>query len=414
MKSYFTHLVGAVIFLGLASSARPTQAQTYQTVALTGFTADVIANGPAANLPASSTTDDVDGVDNYFNSQDYYDDAIGIPDNGTIKNAITGGPSVYQLASLSANNSLRLFDVASGTLTFATPTAALEVYILGTSGSGNSTVDMTVNYADGTSTTFTDQSYPDWYTPSTTQNAFGAYSRVNGSGDFDTHTDGAPFLDQVKLTIPTARQNSPITSITFAKASSEGVLNVMAVSIRVATPTPAATPLPVQLASFAARRSSPTMVALTWTTASEVNNAGFAVQRSADGSAWVELAFVPGAGSSTQPHTYAYTETTVSTSAWYYRLRQVDQDGTSTYSPVQVVPGYEGAPLALTLYPNPTARGLVQVRNADPAAPLRLLDVRGYLLHELPAGTTSLDTRDLPTGLYLLRSGQLTQRLLVQ
>lgn len=76
-------------------------------------------------------------------------------------------------------------------------------------------------------------------------------------------------------------------------------------------------------------------VRLDWQTSSEVNNYGFYVQRKrhAD-STWTELAgsFTPGAGTTTEPHAYAFVDSTVPGGEWKYRIRQVDLSGTIHYS----------------------------------------------------------------------------------
>ena len=241
----------ALLILLLRGNILTAQAQiTYSPVPLaaSSFTADIVANGATANPATSSTTADADGAGYYLISQDFYTATTphtsGIPNNGAIPNTLAGPSALtYQLASLSGNNALRLPGVATGTVTFATPSAASEVYVLGISGSGASTVDMTVTYTDGTSTPFPAQTYPDWYATSATQNVFGASGRASATIPVSAATaaNTAPFLSQVKLTIPASKVTSPIARISFAQNAGSGVLNIMAVSRGVA-PICAATP----------------------------------------------------------------------------------------------------------------------------------------------------------------------------
>ena len=112
------------------------------------------------------------------------------------------------------------------------------------------------------------------------------------------------------------------------------------------------TPLPVELTSFQATIAGPA-ISLTWSTASEKNNAGFEVQRSANGEAFAKLAWVPGAGTSQMARSYSYRDAAPLAAVSYYRLKQVDTDGVTSYSPVQTIT--RTAPTALTAYPNPTA-----------------------------------------------------------
>lgn len=116
------------------------------------------------------------------------------------------------------------------------------------------------------------------------------------------------------------------------------------------------TPLPVQLTAFAGIKQGADGL-LSWQTASELNSAYFELQASADGSTWQVLTKVAGAGTGTTAHTYAFIDKQIArygVSLVYYRLRQVDLDGTATFSPVRTL-----APDALAwsvgAYPNPFA-----------------------------------------------------------
>ena len=141
--------------------------------------------------------------------------------------------------------------------------------------------------------------------------------------------------------------------------------------------------LPVQLVAFAAAAAPNRRVQLTWTTASELNNAYFEVQHSPDGAAFTAVSQVQGHGTSAQATTYAYTDAAPGISAThYYRLRQVDLDGTSTFSPVRVVTLAAGSSaVQLAVAPNPTSPASlrVQVQYADETAAPAVLTVRNLL-----------------------------------
>lgn len=112
------------------------------------------------------------------------------------------------------------------------------------------------------------------------------------------------------------------------------------------------TPLPVTLTRFEARRTGPRTVQLSWQTAQEYQNAHFEVEKSPDGRAFRTCGQVAGHGTSTAPRRYELTDAQAPAAA-YYRLRQVDLDGTTTLGPVVFV----AAPttdLTSLLYPNPT------------------------------------------------------------
>ncbi|WP_162428172.1 T9SS type A sorting domain-containing protein [Pontibacter pudoricolor] len=91
------------------------------------------------------------------------------------------------------------------------------------------------------------------------------------------------------------------------------------------------TPLPVELVSFKAKSEQNTTI-LTWVTASEKNNDRFEVERSQDGKHFSKIGEVAGNGNSNRKLNYSYTDTRTATGVNYYRLRQVDYDGTAEFS----------------------------------------------------------------------------------
>ena len=148
-------------------------------------------------------------------------------------------------------------------------------------------------------------------------------------------------------------------------------------------------PLPVELAAFSAQTSE-SAVHLTWRTASEMNNAGFEVERKqGGGSAWKKVGFVEDTGTTGDSQNYAFTDADPSYGAdsLRYRLRQVDLDGTSTLTDPVVVKRKVDRLELRGAFPNP-AREQVTVRFAVPErqeATLRLYDVMGREVRTLAA-----------------------------
>jgi photosystem II stability/assembly factor-like uncharacterized protein len=96
----------------------------------------------------------------------------------------------------------------------------------------------------------------------------------------------------------------------------------------------ATSPLPVQLIKFTANAQDGAVI-LQWSTASEVNNYGFEIQQSLEQKGAYETipgSFVKGNGTTIQEHSYRYTIVSPPRGLWYYRLRQIDLDGTVAYS----------------------------------------------------------------------------------
>lgn len=116
-------------------------------------------------------------------------------------------------------------------------------------------------------------------------------------------------------------------------------------------------PFPVELLAFEARRVDEDLVQLSWETANEQNNLGFEVEISPEGVEFTAIGFVEGAGNSDTE--LAYTFPHLNREGAYYRLRQVDYDGSFTFSPIRYVAGAV-APGKLDVYPNPTT-GMVTI-----------------------------------------------------
>ncbi len=219
-------------------SASAMMGQNFQTMPVSsGYTADVIANGIGSSM--ISTTTDVDGVSYNFVSRDFQLTATstpityGIPTNGTINSVVASTPGLsFQLGDLSGNNSLRINTNAvgsnSGTLVFSNPVAAFKLYMLSTSGSGSSTVTITVNFTDNTTQVFTGQSISDWYGGNNF--AIQGIGRILRTSDSLEPNSTNPRLYQNVLTIDPANQAKPIQSVTVTKTNSAGVVNVFAFS----------------------------------------------------------------------------------------------------------------------------------------------------------------------------------------
>ncbi|MGI4737544.1 MAG: PA14 domain-containing protein, partial [Janthinobacterium lividum] len=117
------------------------------------------------------------------------------------------------------------------------------------------------------------------------------------------------------------------------------------------------TPLPVVLTSFTAVAEGPQAAHLRWTTASELHSDHVEVERSRDGVAFERIGRVVAAGTTLATHAYSFVDALAATPAGgavYYRLRQVDLDGSATYSPVQTVDFAASGNTMLVFYPNPT------------------------------------------------------------
>ncbi|TAE11869.1 MAG: choice-of-anchor D domain-containing protein [Bacteroidetes bacterium] len=170
-------------------------------------------------------------------------------------------------------------------------------------------------------------------------------------------------------------------------------------------------PLPITLLGLKGRRveglrgERTEEVRLEWATASEINNKGFEVEMSDNGLAYKKIAFVEGKGNSLTSNIYQLT--TIQPNDGYYRLKQIDFDGTFTYSPVVFVEGVAGK---VVVYPNPSNGAFAILVGKDKLdLPARLLNAQGTVVATSVATgqlgeATKVVTTGLPAGVYFLHT----------
>lgn len=177
-------------------------------------------------------------------------------------------------------------------------------------------------------------------------------------------------------------------------------------------------PLPVKLTDFTATLLSggTPEAELNWATTFEQNNHYFLIQRSADGQHFSVIDTVA-ATNAENGSSYTYTDQHPLTGADYYRLAQVDLDGTTNYSEIREVfvqqqASTGAAVTGMSLSPNP-ADALVYLQLGDGVSgsvEVRLLDVQGRTLRnwvfQKPEGSwsQSLDVSGLPSGSYFIQA----------
>ena len=171
-------------------------------------------------------------------------------------------------------------------------------------------------------------------------------------------------------------------------------------------------PVPVELTSFAASLVE-NKVTLNWTTKSELNNQGFDIERKTQSSEWTKIGFVLGRGTTTETNSYSFIDNSISSKIYYYRLKQLNFNGTFEYSDVVEVDINAAAEFSLNQnYPNPfnpstkISFTLPQNTNVKLSVFNMLGEKVGELLNEVKnAGTydVSFNGSELTSGMYIYR-----------
>ncbi|HSD62140.1 MAG TPA: PQQ-dependent sugar dehydrogenase [Ignavibacteriaceae bacterium] len=175
------------------------------------------------------------------------------------------------------------------------------------------------------------------------------------------------------------------------------------------------TEVPVELLSFTANASD-NKVTLNWNTATEKNNKGFAVERELDDN-WAQIGFVQGYGTTAKKHYYSFIDDFTNKpyhGAVYYRLKQIDYDGSYKYSgPVMVNLDIKSQGYYLDQnYPNPFNPGTTIRFNIpeESKVQIQVVNVLGRVVADLSDAVMSAGTyekiwnaSEFASGVYYLK-----------
>jgi hypothetical protein len=170
--------------------------------------------------------------------------------------------------------------------------------------------------------------------------------------------------------------------------------------------------VPVELVSFTAKGLTDGVI-LEWSTASELNNLGFEIQHRV-GTAYQYIDFVDGYGTTLEPQFYSYQVTDLDHGSHAFRLKQIDFDGTFSFSPlVEAVVGLPGAYHLTAVQPNPfnqETQFALSVAKGQRVV-IGLYDLSGRRVAELFKGpmeanetnSLTISSEGIPSGTYLLK-----------
>jgi hypothetical protein len=171
-------------------------------------------------------------------------------------------------------------------------------------------------------------------------------------------------------------------------------------------------PLRIELLSFVAEKKEKS-VKLDWTTATEFNNDYFELEKSTDAINFQAFAKIKGAGFSNQLVNYSHEDLHPLTGTSYYRLKQVDFDGSFTYSSIRVV--HLSTNIKFSIYPNPN-QGTFTIQTSKDGV-FELSDVTGKVINTYTLTNPQQTVNEnLPVGMYFVREKQsgVMQKLVVQ
>jgi len=161
------------------------------------------------------------------------------------------------------------------------------------------------------------------------------------------------------------------------------------------------TALPVELISFSAKKMERSVM-LNWATASEINNDGFAIQRSRDGINFEEIGWENGSGDSDSYRQYDFEDfESKANGIYYYRLKQIDFDGKYEYSTVAAVSFAKEN--EINIFPNPV-RENIQIAGME-SGQFLILDYLGKVVKEGNFNSPEINISELPVGIYFVKIG---------
>jgi Secretion system C-terminal sorting domain len=235
----------------------------------------------------------------------------------------------------------------------------------------------------------------------------GKIALVNGTAMIDNTTIVVDKIGYGSANNGEGTVTAALSTTTAARRNGNGVIDTdnNTSDFTIGTPNPTSCPvLPVELTSFTAK-SSNSKTNLYWQTASEKNNSHFAIERSNDGDVFSKIGEVKGNGNSTITQNYQYTDVTPTKGINYYRLRQVDFDGTESVSKTVSVNFDSKVQNKVKVYPTLVLNAVNVELSDDSKAEIAVRDLTGRVIltqNTEGVSNTTLNLGALSSGLYIL------------
>jgi len=165
--------------------------------------------------------------------------------------------------------------------------------------------------------------------------------------------------------------------------------------------TPITSLLPIEWLSFTALAEDNERVLLSWQTLTEINNDFFTVERSKDGTNWESIGKVNAGNANSQVQTYQLSDEQPLHGRAYYRIKQTDLNGESSYSSVESV--FIHPPHTLTVYPNPASKQITLLTySSTPKGRFTIYNVKGKVKKDIfiTENEQQIDISSLSAGIY--------------
>lgn len=179
--------------------------------------------------------------------------------------------------------------------------------------------------------------------------------------------------------------------------------------------------LPVNLVSFTAENAIDHAL-LTWLTASESFNKGFEIERSNDALTWERIGYVGSLsqnGTSDETLQYSFKDLAIMKGHNYYRLKQIDLDGTFGYSPIRVVLSDKEKAGQVMIFPNPTT-DYVTLAELSGNEKIHMYDAQGRKIKSVQStgSTTDISMDGVKEGMYFIHviqeNGEITYHKIIK
>lgn len=303
-------------------------------------------------------------------------------------NAQTVNFRVTNYVAISATSIEYDIELQASTTGITLPSNSIEINTNASKTSGVNSASYLGNY-----TGYSNTSSPSYNSGTTTVATTAPGSPVTISTSFE------PYMHVINTSTGTASDN---TDVTFGTITGVSVGSTTGLTNQ---------PMPITLISFDAQHIKNNLVEINWSTANEINNDLFEIQKSTDGKEFQTIGKQKGERNSIEVRDYKFIDNEPINNSAYYRLKQIDLNGTITLS--EVVTLQKSNPTNFNVYPNPTSESF-SVTNPDIVI-VYVCDITGRILTQqnLTSEGNNVNISHLPKGVYIVKtldkSGYATQ-----